>query len=120
MAYLAGMIWSVSMLAPNFQALPRRTLGKVTASPPHLVGRSRAQRAGGEAHSGNPRLHVLQPLARVRDDARHRARRGHRWIGQGPRGFGVTRAAGEVAVGGAETYLALAEHSHVATEAGAA
>ncbi len=29
MAYLAGMIWSVSMLVPNFQALPRMTFGSV-------------------------------------------------------------------------------------------
>src|SRR5215510_12469686 len=34
MAYLAGMIWSVSTLAPNFQARPRTVLGSVTVARP--------------------------------------------------------------------------------------
>src|SRR3989440_10261405 len=118
MAYLAGMIWSVSMLAPNFQALPRMTFGKVmgtlplpgggirgggrsawVSSPP--AGRS-ARSAGWGRSTRHLRRQMLQHLARVRDHPRDRAGRGHGRVGEIDHRLGVAHAAGEVAVGRAQ------------------
>src|SRR5438270_13368177 len=92
MAYFAGMIWSVSMLAPNFQALPRSTEGNVMCRPrrPALPGdrpyclQADVGYVGGFptrgacppcAPSCDLGREVLQHLAGVRDDAGDRARR---------------------------------------------
>src|SRR6267143_6566020 len=117
MAYLAGMIWSVSMLVPNFQALPRSTFGKVTLLlPPPGGGLGR----GARNRSSNPRGHLLEHLARVCDDTGDCAGRGDRRVGQVDHRLRVAHAAGEVPVRGAEAHLAFAEHAHVAAEAGPA
>src|SRR5215470_8753688 len=59
-------------------------------------------------------------VLRMGDLAGYRARRSHRRIGQVDQRLGVAHAAGEVAVGSAQTDLALAQHSLVPTQAGAA
>src|SRR6266849_8531344 len=117
MAYWAGMIWSVSMLAPNFHALPRMTFGSVISPlPPSGGGSGR----GARMHSSDPSRHVFQHLARVRDDAGDRARRGDRRVGQVDHRLRVAHAAGEVAVRGREADLAFTEHSHMPAKASTA
>src|ERR1700719_2741085 len=109
MAYFAGMIWSVSMLAPNFQDLPRRTLGKLMRVSCRLCtnvgyfrGISRECAQTRWARSRDARGQVRQHLARVRDDARDRAGRGDRRVRQVDLRLWVSHAAGEVAVGCAQ------------------
>src|SRR2546421_8258179 len=60
MAYLAGMIWSVSMLAPNFHALPRMTFGKVMGTLPLPGGGIRGGGLAASSHAWHrtPRLPV--------------------------------------------------------------
>src|SRR6266496_1377909 len=127
MAYLAGMIWSVSMLSPNFQARPRTTLGSVMpCRNPRApaVGCFRAAnkpRGPRVAAFGSPssdlRRHLLQHLARVADDASDGAGRRDGWVREIDLRLRVAHAAREVAVRGAEADLALAEHAHVAPKA---
>src|SRR2546430_15255287 len=127
MAYLAGMIWSVSMLTPNFQAFPRRTLGNVMA--PNLLLRTKAGNSARItcdcAQNRNPGScdlgrQVLEDLARVSDHARHRARGRDRRIGEVHLRLRVPHAAGEIAIGGAQAHFAVTEHSHVPAQARAA
>src|SRR5438094_5448219 len=127
MAYLAGMIWSVSMLTPNFQAFPRRTLGNVMA--PNLLLRTKAGNSaritGDGAHNRNPGScdlgrQVLEGLARVSDHPRHRARARDRRIGEVHLRLRVPHAAGDIAIAGAQAHLAVTEHSHVPAQACAA
>src|SRR5438094_812438 len=105
MAYLAGMIWSVSMLTPNFHALPRNTFGRVM-SPPHHVGRSVSRSETGWGRSTRHlRRQVLEHLARVGDHSGHRAGCRHGRVRQVDHRLRVAHAAREVAVGGAQAHL---------------
>src|SRR5438445_11480824 len=127
MAYLAGMIWSVSMLTPNFQALPRRTLGELKA--PYLLLCTKTRNSARITHFCAQRRdcascdlgrQVLEDLARVCDHARHRARGRDRRIGEVHLRLRVSHAAGEIAIGGAQAHLAVTEHAHVPAQARAA
>src|ERR1700674_2319593 len=109
------MIWSVSMLAPNFQARPRITFGNVMPFSLPLKGGGSGR--GVRGCSCYLRRHFLQHITRVGDDAGHGAGGGHSRVGQIDRGFGMTHAARKVAVGGAEANIAFAEDSHVSAKA---
>src|SRR3981081_1430221 len=110
MAYFAGMIWSVSMLWPNFHALPRTTLGNVTcASPrrPRSASAVRARVGAGVSVAGacppcafscDPCWHLLEHLSRMRDHTGHGARRRDRGVGQADHRLGVAHAAWEIPV----------------------
>src|SRR6266508_859085 len=111
MAYLAGMIWSVSMLSPNFHARPRTTLGRVMAAP---------TRDSPDYRSSKRRGHLREDFGRVGDHAGHRAGRGDRGVGEVDLRLRMAHAAWEVAVGRAQADLALAEHAHVPAQTRAA
>src|SRR5690348_13104954 len=104
------MIWSVSMLSPNFQARPRMVFGRVTgpASEPASAGsRGSAQplnaaSAGTRGYSCQTGRHLVEHLARVGDHARDRARRGHSRVGEVDLRLGVAHATRKVAVGRAQ------------------
>src|SRR6266851_8774931 len=102
------MIWSVSMLAPNFQARPRMTFGSVTKSTPR------------RPPSRDPRRHLLQDLARVRDDTGHRTGGGHRGVGKVDHRLRVAHAPWEVSIRSRKANLAFAEDAHVPAEASTA
>src|SRR6266851_8736211 len=106
------MIWSVSMLAPNFHARPRITFARVTELNP------RRELLSGE--SSDACGHLFEHLSRVGDDSGYRARGGHRRVGQVDHRLRVAHPAWKVAIGRAQAHLTLAQHAHVATEAGAA
>src|SRR5690348_5246022 len=108
------MMWSVSMLSPNFQARPRTVLGSV------IGARSKPASAGTRGYSCETGRHLVEHLARVRDHACDRARRRHRRVGEIDLRLRVAHAAREVALGRAQADLALAEHAHMPTQAGAA
>src|SRR5215831_437127 len=99
------MIWSVSTLSPNRQARPRST---VISSLPPGGGRS-----GWGGTSSSSYRHRPHHLAGVRDLARDGAGGRDGGVGQVHERPGVAHAAREVAVGGREADLALAQHPHV-------
>src|SRR4051812_39467932 len=108
MAYLAGMIWSVSMLLPNFQARPRTTLGRLMrcriprAPAVACCGAANRPRAPAVAVFGSPSSdlgrHLLEHLARMADDAGHRAGCGDGWVREIDLRLRVAHAPWEVAV----------------------
>src|SRR5438309_1393929 len=99
------MIWSVSMLAPNFQDRPRMTDGKVTdrhlvvcTLPTNSAPVTRLCAHNRDLGSCDLGREVLQHLARVRDHTRHGARGGDRGVREIDLRLRVPHAAREVAV----------------------
>src|SRR3981081_1921585 len=132
MAYFAGMIWSVSMLWPNFHALPRTTLGNVTCASPRRprstsavtarpgVGVSVAGAGPPCAFSCDPCRHLLEQLSRMGDHTGPGDRRRRRGVGKVDHRLGVAHAAREIPVRGAQADLSLTEHAHVPAQTRAA
>src|SRR6266550_7392999 len=76
--------------------------------------RGRARPWAGSSNRGG---HLVEHFAWMADNARDRARRGDRGVGEIDLRLRMTHAAGEIPVRRAEAHLSLAEHAHVATEA---